>query len=149
LLLDQRDAVSDVMDRLSARMRLLLRLVTEARGSTTDALPISVVVSSRPFEADHDARFQQLEARRVVLRLPSEELVSALLAEVGIDPASVPAGLASTLRRPFALKLFVDLVKRGVAVDELLPSQLLQRWLDTVPLDADMRRRVADDRSRR
>ncbi|HEX8222765.1 MAG TPA: ATP-binding protein [Allosphingosinicella sp.] len=143
LLIDQLDAVSDVMDRLSARMRLLLGLVTEAQGSTTDALPISVVVSSRPFEAEHDARFQQLDARRVVLRLPSEELVSALLAEVGIDPASVPAGLASTLRRPFALKLFVDLVKRGVAVDELLPSQLLQRWLDTVPLDADMRRSVA------
>ncbi|HEY0027370.1 MAG TPA: ATP-binding protein [Allosphingosinicella sp.] len=143
LLIDQLDAVSDVMDRRSARMQLLLRLISEARGSIENGPPISVIVSSRPFEADHDARFQQLGARQVILNLPSDEQVAALLAEIGIDPTTVPAGLASTLRRPFALKLFVDLVKRGVAVDELLPSQLLQRWLDTVPFDAEMRRSVA------
>ena len=51
-------------------------------------------------------------------------------------------GLVETIRRPFALKLFVDLVKRGTPVDDLLPAQLLTAWLNSIPLDAGARRDV-------
>jgi hypothetical protein len=47
LLIDQLDAVSDVMDRSSARMRLLLQLVRKVRDAK---LNIHVIVSSRPFD---------------------------------------------------------------------------------------------------
>src|SRR5690606_2120089 len=65
LLIDQLDAVSDVMDRSSARMRLLIKLVRDIRARKDidqKHLNVHVVVSSRPFEAKHDARFQQLKA---------------------------------------------------------------------------------------
>ncbi|MFT4055738.1 MAG: ATP-binding protein [Novosphingobium sp.] len=76
LLLDQLDAVSDVMDLHSHRMQLLLQLVhrmgVRARAGDTP-LPIHVIVSSRPFEAAHDARFQQLKAEALRLDLLGED----------------------------------------------------------------------------
>ncbi|CAN5361008.1 ATP-binding protein [soil metagenome] len=146
LLIDQLDAVSDVMDRRSARMTLLLRLVASLRDPSLpqdEQAPIHVVVSSRHFEADHDARFQQLGAVRITLSLPTRDQVSSLLAELAIDAGQIPVALAETARRPFALKLIVDLLRRGVTVDDLLPGQLLQRWLQSVDLgEPELRARV-------
>lgn len=147
LLIDQLDAVSDVMDRKSSRMSLLLRLVANLHPRTIDAaahLPIHIIVSSRPFEADHDARFLQLDAERLTLALPSKDQVDALLQGIGVSPDIVPEAMRETVRRPFALKLFVDLVRRGLRIDDLLPGELLARWLETANLgDAAMRPRVA------
>ena len=147
VLIDQLDAVSDVMDRKSSRMSLLLRLVANFHPQVTDAaarLPVHVIVSSRPFEADHDARFLQLDAERLTLALPSKDQVDALLHGIGVSPDIVPEAMRETVRRPFALKLFVDLVRRGLQIDDLLPGELLARWLETANLgDAAMRPRVA------
>lgn len=137
LIIDQLDAVSDVMDRSSARMRLLLRLV---RIILDRRLPVHVVVSSRPFEAAHDARFQQLQAEEFKLELPTTEQVNELLGAVGIDQSQVDPSLTETLRRPFALKLFVELARRGVDLPGLMPSQLLDRWLETANLGSDAER---------
>lgn len=144
LIIDQLDAVSDVMDRQSMRMRLLLRLVASLRPPSLLApFPVHVIVSSRPFEADHDARFQQLNATRLHLHLPSRQQVDSLLTALGLEPAMIPQALAETVRRPFALKLFVDLVRRGATIDDLIPGQLLIRWLSTADLGAaPMRERV-------
>lgn len=137
LIIDQLDAVSDVMDRSSARMRLLLRLV---RMILDRRLPVHIVVSSRPFEAAHDARFRQLEAEEFHLELPTTEQVNELLTALGIDQSQVDPSLTETLRRPFALKLFVELAKRGVDLPSLMPSQLLDRWLETANLGSDEER---------
>lgn len=136
LLVDQLDAVSEVMDRTSDRMRLLLRLVEEVHPGGRDAErpPVHVVVSSRPFEADHDARFSRFEYQRTTLALPTLDRVDAALLEVGVDPSLVPRPLRETIRRPFALKLFVGIAKRGGRLDDLLPSMLLARWLDSADL---------------
>jgi len=145
LLIDQLDAVSDVMDRQSARMRLLLRLVASFRapGRSTFEIPVHVIVSSRPFEADHDARFHQLHAEPMRLTLPNAERIESLLRQLDIDPSRVPDALKDTIRRPFALKLLVDLIRRGVAIDDLLPGEILSRWLNTADLgDPAMRTRV-------
>lgn len=137
LIIDQLDAVSDVMDRSSARMRLLLRLVRHVRERS---LPVHVIVSSRPFEAAHDARFQQLKAEEFRLELPSVDQVFELLAVVGVKTGDLDASFHQTLRRPFALKLFVDLVQRGVEVSSLIAGQLLDRWLATADLGTDNQR---------
>jgi len=138
LLIDQLDAVSDVMDRSSARMRLLIKLVRDIRARKDidqKHLNVHVVVSSRPFEAKHDARFQQLKADdEVSLQLPRWDAVSELLKEIDIDPDSVDAALRETLRRPFALKLYAEIVKRGADVAGLQASHLLDQWL----LSADL-----------
>lgn len=135
LLIDQLDAVSEVMDRSSERMRLLLQLVhrfSERPDGTRP--PVHALVSSRPFEADHDARFKSLKAESIQLELPPFEAVTRLLAEIDLDQVTVPEGLQETLRRPFALRLFVDLVQRGAAIDDLLPGALLERWLQSANL---------------
>ncbi|QMW24328.1 AAA family ATPase [Sandaracinobacteroides saxicola] len=139
LIIDQLDAVSDVMDRSSDRMKVLLRLVRNVRDRS---LPVHVIVSSRPFEASHDARFQQLRAEEIILSLPSVENVLTFLTLLGIDGDKITVQLRETLRRPFALKLFVDLVSRGIGVDDVASGELLNMWLATADLGNDQSRQA-------
>ena len=133
LIIDQLDAVSEVMDQSSQRMQVLLRLASrlqEAKGQDDNKLPIHVIVSSRPFEAKFDARFRLLDADELLLSLPPFERISALLGELGIDAPVVPDSLKETLRTPFALGIYVDLAKSGLAPADLTAANLLDRWLD-------------------
>lgn len=139
LIIDQLDAVSDVMDRSSDRMKVLLRLVRNVRDRT---LPVHVIVSSRPFEASHDARFQQLKAEEITLSLPSVDDVLAFLTLLEIDGAKITAQLRETLRRPFALKLFVDLVSRGISAEQVASGEILNIWLATADLGNDKSRQA-------
>lgn len=143
LLLDQLDAVSDVMDLHSHRMQLLLQLVHRmgARDRAGDTpLPIHVVVSSRPFEAAHDARFQQLKAEALRLDLLGEDQVEAMLAHLRVPVETIDVGLRQTLRRPFALKLYADIVSRMGEAVELTPAGLLEAWLATAKLGVGQER---------
>lgn len=145
LLLDQLDAVSDVMDRQSNRMQLLLQLVHRlgARERAGDApLRVHVLVSSRPFEAAHDARFQQLKADTIRLDLLEEAQVTEMLTHLGLGADAVDAGLRQTLRRPFALKLFADIVVRGAESRDLTSAGLLEAWLATADLGSPEERRA-------
>lgn len=76
-----------------------------------------------------------MRARRFSSTSASDpDRVYAALLEVGVDPSLVPLPLRETIRRPFALKLFVGIAKRGGRLDDLLPSMLLARWLDSADL---------------
>ena len=133
LIIDQLDAVSEVMDQSSQRMQVLLRLASrlqEAKGQEGNNLPIHVIVSSRPFEAKFDARFRLLDADELLLSLPPFERISALLGELGIDATVVPDSLKETLRTPFALGIYVYLAKSGLNPADLTAANLLDRWLD-------------------
>ena len=103
--------------------------------------PVHILVSSRPFEADYDARFQSLHAKVVQLALPSQEQVDSLLQRLHISLEEIPAALNETLRRPFALRIFVDILRRGVPSRELIASQLLNTWLTSADLGAPTMRR--------
>lgn len=142
LVIDQLDAVSDVMDRSSQRMKLLLRIANSFSHDRRfeDGPPVHVLVSSRPFEAAHDGRFQSLGAETIKLGLPSLETVKSLLADLGIDSATVPESLQETVRRPFALRLFVELVQRGVDVSQVSGAELLNVWLLSANLGDDRQR---------
>lgn len=148
LLLDQLDAVSDVMDLHSHRMQLLLQLVhrmgARARAGDTP-LPIHVIVSSRPFEAAHDARFRQLKAEALRLDLLRDDQVEAMLAHLQVPIESVDAGLRQTLRRPFALKLYADIVSRIGEAKDLTPAGLLEAWLATAKLGVGSERQETTD----
>jgi hypothetical protein len=144
LLIDQLDAVSDVMDRKSARMQLLLRLVHEIGEKARDRatpLAIHVLVSSRPFEAGHDARFQRLGAEKFHLGLLDDAQVDEMLEHLGLKRRALGPKLLESLRRPFALKLFVDIVKSGEDVAALASGNLLDRWLDRADLGDEEERR--------
>lgn len=133
LIIDQLDAVSEVMDQSSQRMQVLLRLASRLQAGKDHEgkkLPIHVVVSSRPFEAKFDARFRQLDAEELPLSLPPFERVASLLDNLGIDAATVPDSLKEALRTPFALGIYVDLAKIGMNATELTSANMLDRWLD-------------------
>ncbi len=146
VLIDQLDAVSEVMDRSSERMRLLLQLAShfqEKKRSASAAPPVHILVSSRKFEADYDARFKSLEAELVYLSLPDQKQVEEFMESLGIRPSEVPQALFDTLRRPFALRLFYEIKRRGVPVKELIASELLSTWLVSADLgDANSRKQV-------
>lgn len=148
VLIDQLDAVSEIMDRSSERMRLLLQIAhhfQDKKRAERVAPPVHILVSSRPFEAGYDARFQSLGAEVVQLALPSHEQVHALLQRLDISVEKIPEALGETLRRPFALRIFVDILRRGVPGRELIASQLLNIWLTSADLgDHDMRREVLE-----
>lgn len=133
LIIDQLDAVSEVMDQSSNRMQVLLQLATglqEAKEADSAPPPIHIVVSSRPFEARFDARFKQLKADEIKLSLPPLEHVEKLLTDLNLDHTTIPNTLKEMIRTPFALKLYVDLVKVGTELSDLTPANLLDRWLD-------------------
>ena len=143
LLVDQLDAVSTVMDRHSHRMRLLLRLVQQTQAwqrKVRSAPSLHVIVSSRPFEAAHDARFRQLGAEEFTLDLPSIEQVKECLTALGLDAEHVEGNLLETLRRPFALKLYYEIAIRGGNILNLASAQLLDRWLATADLGDEQQR---------
>ncbi len=144
VLIDQLDAVSEVMDRSSERMRLLLQIAhhfQDKKRSERVEPPVHILVSSRPFEADYDARFQSLGAEVVQLALPSQEQIHELLQRLRIPVEEIPEALSETLRRPFALRIFVDILRRGIPSRDLIASQLLNTWLISADLgDSSMRR---------
>lgn len=146
VLIDQLDAVSEVMDRSSDRMRLLLQIAhhfQDKKRAERVAPPVHIIVSSRPFEADYDARFQSLNAKVIQLALPSLEQISDLLTRLNVSLEQAPAALHETLRRPFALRIFVDILRRGIPGDGLIASQLLNTWLTSAELgDSAMRLEV-------
>jgi len=139
IIIDQLDAVSEVMDHTGRRMQVLLRLAHRFAGGARQAAA-HVIVSSRPFEARHDGRFESLDAKPFELSLPTYERVERLLADLGIEPGLVPQNLQPALRRPFLLKLFVQIVQRGVPPGGLVAGELLNAWLSSAPLGSPVER---------
>ncbi|WP_197426351.1 hypothetical protein [Erythrobacter sp. CCH5-A1] len=66
--------------------------------------------------------------------------MQAFLTELGIDWSEVPQPLWQTLRRPFALKLFVEVIQRGASPSSVDSGSLLDRWLATAQLGTDPQR---------
>lgn len=149
LLIDQMDAVSEVMDQSSNRFRVLVDLILSLKNrfesvKQNDRKPIHIIVSSRPFEASFDTRFTQLEAKHIQLSLPSKELVEALLTDIGIDKVSIPATMYPALQVPFALSLYVSLITAGESPSKITSKNLLQRWLEKKLTDRTRRAEQLD-----
>ncbi|MEZ8101773.1 hypothetical protein [Vibrio bivalvicida] len=132
VIIDQMDAVSEVMDQSSSRFRVLIDLILELKRhfEVREEFPIYIVASSRPFEASFDARFTQLEAEEIELSSLSKDDVELFLEQIGIDKTAVPAPMYPTIQVPFALSLYVNLVKTGDDPAEITSKNLLSRWRD-------------------
>ncbi|EGR3149406.1 AAA family ATPase [Vibrio parahaemolyticus] len=135
LLIDQMDAVSEVMDQSSNRFRVLVDLVVSLKSrfesiKLSGKKPVHIIVTSRPFEASFDTRFTQLEAKHIELPLPEKSAVEALLTDLGIEISSIPPSMYPAIQVPFALNLYVSLIKAGEHPSQITSKNLLQRWLD-------------------
>ncbi|MGP9799448.1 AAA family ATPase [Rheinheimera sp. NSM] len=149
LLIDQMDAVSEVMDQSSNRFRVLVDLVLSLKSrfeasELSNRKSIHIIISSRPFEASFDTRFTQLGAKLIQLSLPSREMVEGLLTDIGIDKSSVPRSMYPALQVPFALNLYISLITAGESPDSITSNNLLHYWLEKKLTDRSSRARQLD-----
>jgi len=106
LLIDQLDALCDLIDLHTERLTVLLDLVASLPKSN-----IHLVLSCRDFEFRHDVRFSRLDAEQVVLALPTWEQVSEILSANELVSAGWPENFREILRTPQYLKIFMEYLK--------------------------------------
>jgi hypothetical protein len=108
LLIDQLDAVSELLDRKSGRLNVLLNLVQSLAGRRN----VHILASSREFEFRHDVRLSNVDAERLDLEPPTWEQVSEILSQCEVRPTTIGEPLKNLLLVPLNLKVFLDI---GVA----------------------------------
>ncbi|QDU12456.1 ATPase family associated with various cellular activities (AAA) [Gimesia maris] len=104
VLIDQLDALADLVDLRSERLNVLLNLIHQLAETSN----VYIIASSREFEFNHDSRFQTIQAEQFQLELPSWESVNEVLKQLKIDGANWPDSFKEILRTPQNLKIFVE-----------------------------------------
>jgi hypothetical protein len=115
LLIDQLDAVSELLDRHSGRLHVLLNMIQALSGTPN----VHIVATSREFEFRHDVRLTSINAERLTLQLPTWDQVASLLAQAGHTPDNMSGPLRELLRTPLHLKIFLDVAVPGEAFESL------------------------------
>jgi hypothetical protein len=123
VLLDQLDALADLVDLKSERLNVILDLMHKLSSVPN----VRVVCSCREFEYRHDSRLAAIDATAIQLALPSWEQVMAELGSEGIDAMRWPEALRELLRVPQQLKVFLERFK-GTTEDLLFTTY--QQMLD-------------------
>lgn len=109
LLIDQLDALADLMVLHPGRLNALLELVRTVRRTPN----LHVIVSCRAFEARYDPRLKIADAQEVMLAPPPWEAVAPLLAARGIAVDSLGEEARLVLCTPQHLALFVTYLADG------------------------------------
>ena len=103
VLIDQLDALSELMDQHSERLGSLIAFIAAIR----DVPNLSVLVSCREFEFRNDVRFNSLRAEKVFLERPSWDLVEPLLGARGLETSGWSDEVRDVLRTPQHLAMFL------------------------------------------
>lgn len=104
VLIDQLDALAELMDQHTERLDSLLRFID----SICDCENLSVLVSCREFEFRNDVRFKTLNAQEVSLDRLSWSKVEPLLEERSLNTTTWSDEVRNVLRTPQHLSLFLD-----------------------------------------
>lgn len=106
VLVDQLDALADLVVQHSSRLRLLLNLIRDL-----ESIPnVHIVASCREFERRHDPSLRNLDAEVLTLELLSWEAVAAVLESKGVRAGAWNPDIRETLRSPHALDTFLSLL---------------------------------------
>ena len=139
LLVDQLDALCDLIDLHTERLTVLLDIVANLPRNN-----VHLVLSCRDFEFRHDVRFSRLDAEQIVLALPTWEQVSEILASHGLTTADWPENFREILRTPQYLRIFLEYFKeRHQPVFSSYQAMLEEVW-QTKVLGDDGNQRRAD-----
>ncbi|MBW4540405.1 MAG: TIR domain-containing protein [Myxacorys chilensis ATA2-1-KO14] len=124
LLIDQLDAVSELLDRQPGRLSVLLSLIQSLAGTEN----VHIVATCREFEFRHGTQFARLDYfERLDLHLPTWEQISPLLEQEQHDPNRIGEPLRELLENPLHLKIFLKIAKPGEAF-ESFPKLLDRLW---------------------
>lgn len=131
LIVDQLDALAGYVDLRTGRLSVLLNLVRKLGARKN----IHVLLSSRLFEYEHDARLKAVRADSVSLTLPAWSEVLPVLERFGIRAEGWPADAQELMRTPQALSTFLklkDLTREPfrnyqTMLDQLWREQILEK----------------------
>ncbi|WP_333153337.1 phosphorylase family protein [Microcoleus sp. B9-D4] len=124
LLIDQLDALSELLDRQPGRLNMLLSFIQ----SLSETKNVHLVATCREFEFRHGTQFARLDCfQRLDLQLPTWEQISPILENEKHNPHSMGEPLRELLRNPFHLRIFLEIAKPN-QVFESFPNLLDQLW---------------------
>jgi hypothetical protein len=109
LIVDQLDSVSELTDRRSNRLNLLLDLVRELSGTQN----LHIVAACREFDFQHDARLSTIGAEELRIKTPDWPEVAHVLAAEGHSPDLMAEPMRELLRTPWNLNLFLRVAQQG------------------------------------
>jgi len=140
VLLDQVDALADLVVQHSARLRVLLDLVQDL----SDVDGVHTVISCRTFEQKHDPALRHLDAHFMHLEVPEWTTVQPVLKARGLQAELWNEDIQQVLRSPHALDIFLSLLD-GATEPEVLRSfhgLLEKQWETQVLSDTSGGRRA-------
>jgi nucleoside phosphorylase len=124
LLIDQLDALSELLDRQPGRLNVLLSFIQ----SLSETKNVHIVATCREFEFRHGTQFARLHCfQRLDLQLPTWEQISPILENEKHNPHSMGEPLRELLRNPFHLRIFLEIAKPD-QVFQSFPNLLDQLW---------------------
>jgi SEFIR domain len=128
LLIDQLDAVSELLDRQPGRLNVLLSMIQ----SLAENKNVHIVSTCREFEFYHGTQFSRLEFfERLDLRLPSWEKIAPLLDLEKHDSNLIGEPLRELLQNPLHLRIFLEIASPG-EVFESYPKLLDKLWRERI-----------------
>lgn len=140
VLIDQVDALADLVVQHSARLRVLLDLVRDLSGVEG----VHTVISCRTFEQKHDPALRNLDAVAIRLELPEWSALLPILTSRGLQAELWNQDLQQVLRSPHALDIFLSLLHGGSEPEVLRSFQglLEKQWQTQVLSDTTRKRRT-------
>jgi hypothetical protein len=127
VLVDQLDALADVLDRKTERLNIVLNAIRSISGVPN----VHLVISSRPLEFHHDVRLRSMAAEQLDLELPPWEQVEPILDKHGYAAESISEAMRELLRNPWTLNEFLRLRPKNVNFESLF-ALLEEVWSVTV-----------------
>ena len=135
LIFDQLDALSELVDRNSERLNVLLNLIKSASG-----LPgVHIVASCRRFEYQNDVRLNTLESEGIDMAPLPVEGVEDILSDYGIRADS----LSDELRDLFGVPLHLKILTEIRSADTIAPIPTTLHALLEAILSASARTSIA------
>lgn len=138
VLIDQVDALADLVVQHSGRLRVMLDLVQDL----SDVEGVHTVISCRTFEQKHDPALRNVDATVVRLELPEWSTVHSVLSAKGLRAETWSQDIQQVLRSPHALDTFLSLLGNATEPEALRSFHGLQekQWETQVLCDASGKR---------
>lgn len=107
--IDQLDAIAALADLKTSRLHTVLQFVK----TIADRENVHIVLTSREFEADYDARLRSIDSDKIKLANFTDDELGAFLSKLGVDIASAPSRLRQLVTTPKFAEIVADLHKRN------------------------------------
>lgn len=140
VIIDQVDALADLVVQHSGRLRVMLDLVQDLSGVEA----VHTVISCRTFEQKHDPALRNLDATVVRLELPEWTAVRSVLSAKDMQADTWNQEIQQVLRSPHALDIFLSLLGGSREPEVLKSFHGLQeeQWKTQVLCDTTGKRRA-------